>query len=176
MMIDETGSMILFDMFNVMEEGATYGGKYYVEGFLTVYRNELEFYPTLIKNSTVDESYDFIVDGIAYKIIDSNRVKVTYHAYLSNDNYQGVSQIQIPEEVAYNGEMYHVSKIGDYAFAGCTSLTSMIISTCISSIASNAFSSSSLEYLYIVGNGDWQGGAIPIGVNALYIGSGVTSI
>ena len=175
MMVDETGQMILFDKFNVMEKGAAYYGTYYVEGFLTVFRNELEFYPTLIK-STVDESYDFIVDGIAYKIIDNNRVKVTYHAYSSNDNYKGMSQIHIPEDVAYNGDIYHVSEIGDYAFAGCTSLSSMIIPTCISSIASNAFSITSLEYLYIVGNGDWQGGAIPVGVNALYIGSGVTSI
>ena len=30
MMADETGSMILFDKFNIMEEGATYDGKYYV--------------------------------------------------------------------------------------------------------------------------------------------------
>ena len=52
MMVDETGSMILFDKFNIMEEGATYDGKYYVEGFLTVYRNELEFYPTLIKGGS----------------------------------------------------------------------------------------------------------------------------
>ena len=49
MMSDETGSMILFDKFKVMEEGATYDGKYYVEGFLTVFKNELEFYPILIK-------------------------------------------------------------------------------------------------------------------------------
>ena len=53
MMVDETGQMILFDKFGIMEEGATYDGKYYVEGFLTVYRNELEFYPILIKGGYI---------------------------------------------------------------------------------------------------------------------------
>ena len=53
MMVDETGQMILFDKFGIMEEGATYDGKYYVEGFLTVYKNELEFYPILIKGGYI---------------------------------------------------------------------------------------------------------------------------
>ena len=63
MMADETGSMILFDKFNVMEEGATYDGKYYVEGFLTVYRNELEFYPILIKGGPEPIKGDVNGDG-----------------------------------------------------------------------------------------------------------------
>jgi hypothetical protein len=63
MMADETGSMILFDKFNIMEEGATYDGKYYVEGFLTVYRNELEFYPTLIKGGPEPIKGDVNGDG-----------------------------------------------------------------------------------------------------------------
>jgi hypothetical protein len=63
MMVDETGSMILFDKFNIMEEGATYDGKYYVEGFLTVYRNELEFYPTLIKGGPEPIKGDVNGDG-----------------------------------------------------------------------------------------------------------------
>ena len=63
MMVDETGSMILFDKFNIMEEGATYDGKYYVEGFLTVYRNELEFYPILIKGGPEPIKGDVNGDG-----------------------------------------------------------------------------------------------------------------
>ena len=63
MMADETGSMILFDKFNIMEEGATYDGKYYVEGFLTVYRNELEFYPILIKGGPEPIKGDVNGDG-----------------------------------------------------------------------------------------------------------------
>ncbi len=45
---DETGSMILFDKFGVMPENLNLDVTHYVEGFLTVYKGELEFYPILI--------------------------------------------------------------------------------------------------------------------------------
>ena len=44
-MVDETGQIQLFDKFNI---GITPAEDTYVEGFLTVYRGELELYPILI--------------------------------------------------------------------------------------------------------------------------------
>jgi hypothetical protein len=54
--VDETGSMILFDKFKIMPETLP-EGPYYVEGFLTVYNNELEFYPTVISGKGGPEPY-----------------------------------------------------------------------------------------------------------------------
>ena len=42
---DETGRIQLFDKFNVISEGFDLSAVNYVEGFLTVYRGELELYP-----------------------------------------------------------------------------------------------------------------------------------
>jgi len=121
-----------------------------------------------------NEGYDFIVDGIAYKVTDDNTVKVTYIDL--EENYPGLMSIQVPESVGYEGVIYQVNAIGEYAFWGCPSLSTLIIPPCVSSIASNAFSVSTLNNVYVVGSGDWQAGAIPIHVQNLYIGSGITSI
>ena len=50
-MKDETGQIQLFDKFNIT---ITPGGPYYIEGFLTVYKGELELYPILIDDGGGD--------------------------------------------------------------------------------------------------------------------------
>ena len=45
MIVDETGEIVLFDKFKIME-GVDYASIDYVEGFLTTYNGELEFYPS----------------------------------------------------------------------------------------------------------------------------------
>ncbi len=177
---DANGNSCTFyiNTFNVAPP--TDGGVHDVYGIVAAYRENFQILPISYDvtpaHTVIKEDYDFITEGIAYKITDLNTVKVTYIDYLSDDNYKGLNSAQVPEMVEFNGSVYQVNAIGEYAFWGCSSLTTLIVPPCISSIASNAFSCTSLEYLYIVGNGDWQGGAIPIGVNALYVGSGVTSI
>lgn len=47
-MEDETGRLLLFDRFGTIPENVTQTNPHYVEGFLTVYNDELEFYPSLI--------------------------------------------------------------------------------------------------------------------------------
>ncbi len=107
MMADETGSMILFDKFNVMEEGATYDGKYYVEGFLTVYRNELEFYPILIKGGSEPIKGDVNGDG-EVNIADVNCLigiiqgdGKTYEGreYVNDDNEVNIADVNAVIEI-----------------------------------------------------------------------------
>ena len=45
-MVDETGQIQLFNKFNIEYEGSA---PYYIEGFLTIYKGELEFYPIKVK-------------------------------------------------------------------------------------------------------------------------------
>ena len=46
--VDETERIQLFDQFKVMPENFDYSVTHYIEGFLTIYKGVLEFYPTLI--------------------------------------------------------------------------------------------------------------------------------
>ena len=52
--VDETGRIQLFDQFGVVPEDLDYSVTHYVEGFLTVYKGELEFYPILIDGGDPD--------------------------------------------------------------------------------------------------------------------------
>ena len=76
---------------------------------------------------------DFVVDGIRYNIIsdEKNTVEVI------GNNYTG--DVVIPETVTYNGETYSVTCIGDYAFEGCSALTSVTIPNSVTSIDREAF-------------------------------------
>ena len=49
-MVDETGRIQLFDQFKVLESITLTDDPYYVEGFLTIFRGELEVYPTYVSN------------------------------------------------------------------------------------------------------------------------------
>ena len=69
----------------------------------------------LLLNSNIIYAYDFMIDGLCYKVLSESErtVKVTWKA--SNDYYTG--NIVIPERVTHNSKTYTVTTIGDYAFA-----------------------------------------------------------
>ncbi len=68
-------------------------------------------------------AYDAKINGIYYNF-SGGEAEVTYDNYLS-PSYSGV--VVVPNTVTYNNTTYHVTNIGDYAFYGCSNLTSAII-------------------------------------------------
>ena len=139
----------------------------------------------LLMASTLTWAY-VEVDGICYNITGDASVEVTshYNSIPYNDelsDYKG--DIVIPSTVTYDGKTYNVtrighfaffgcsslesvnipdgmtSSIGDYAFFGCSSLTSVVIGDGVTSIGQSAFQDcSSLESVVIgYGQPDPQG-------------------
>ena len=91
--------------------------------------------------SVMANAYDFEVDGIFYNILSSTglTVEVTYKG-MSASSYQEYSGVVIiPSSVTYNGRNYSVTSIENYAFDGCSSLTSVTIGESVTSIGSSAF-------------------------------------
>lgn len=71
----------------------------------------------------LEAAYDFEVDGIYYTA-DGDEATVTYRD-IALDCYSG--DVVIPEQVTHDGVTYRVTGIGENAFAGCRSLTSVSI-------------------------------------------------
>lgn len=88
------------------------------------------------KNNDKDEDgYAYtIIDGIMYKLKDGKAEVKTTDRNKIND------KIKIPNEIVYKGSRYAVTSIGNYAFGGCESLTSITIPSGVTSIGERAFS------------------------------------
>ena len=82
---------------------------------------------------SVASAYDFEVDGIYYNKLSSTTVEVAD----CPDKITG--DVTIPETVTYEGSTYSVTSIGESAFDGCSSLTSISIPNSVTSIGNGAF-------------------------------------
>ena len=81
-------------------------------------------------------AYDCKVDNIYYDL--NNDDKTASVTNTTNNKYVG--NIIIPESITYSGTTYSVTSIGEYAFEGCSGLTSVTIPNSITSIGYGAFS------------------------------------
>lgn len=95
----------------------------------------------LLLCSVTMNAHDFEVDGIYYNITSATDLTVGV-TYKGSDHSSAVysGDIVIPSSVSYNGNMYSVTSIGDYAFSGCSGLTNVSIPNSVTSIDDYAFS------------------------------------
>ena len=101
---------------------------------------------------------------IKYKITATATVEV-------GQNYPISGVVIIPATVTYNSATYQVTSIGDYAFYGCSGLTSVTIPTSVTSIGATAFYGCSGLTSVTIPNS-----VTSIGENAFYECTGLTSV
>ena len=118
---------------------------------------------------------DFIVDGIAYNIIDKESRTVGVRS--NNHAYSG--DINIPSTVVYNNDIYTVTSIGNHAFSGCSGLTSVTIPDAVTYIDRYAFyGCSGMEELNFnaIECEDFNSCPLPSSLKRVTIGDKVTRI
>ena len=96
----------------------------------------LRFALLLLGTASSALAADFSDDGIYYNFTGTNTVEVT-STINGHGSYTG--PVTIPSSVTYNGKTYSVTAIGDEAFGGCTSLTSVNIPNSVTEIRLQAF-------------------------------------
>ncbi len=118
--------------------------------------------------------YDFMVNGICYKITGTNTVEVCENSA----SYCG--NVYIPSTVTYGGKTYQVTGIGTYAFYDCDGLTGVTIPNSVTTIGDAAFTGCDNLTTVTIPNSvthiGWYAFAYCNGMTSVTIGSGVTTI
>lgn len=90
---------------------------------------------TRFSNIEEGELKETIVDGLMYSYsTNSNTATV-----IQDKSYQNFTKVTIPATVSIDGKTYRVTAIGNYAFWGCSDLSSLVLSEGLLSIGNTAF-------------------------------------
>lgn len=82
---------------------------------------------------SVIDSLNFYLDHIKYNIVEPHLVVDKY----DKKNFSGVANI--PPIIIYKGKVYDVTRVWQYAFAGCTGLTSLTLPNSVISLGWGSF-------------------------------------
>ena len=143
------------------------------------------FLSLLFFSTSVASAHDFEVDGIFYDITSSSssnlEVCVTYKGSSYNEfSNEYLGSVAIPDSVAYNGGIYSVTGIKEYAFYKCSGLTGVAIGNRVTSIGKNAFYGCSGLANVTIGNSVTSIGELAFrscsALTDVAIGNSVTSI
>ena len=74
------------------------------------------------------------VGELSYNLNESEKTAEVTHSFVNNANYLGMTSIEIPSNINYNGTTYSVTSIGNWAFQECFSLTSITIPSSVTTI------------------------------------------
>ena len=91
---------------------------------MNIFHKVLSVLAKLTANCISASAIKFTVDGVRYSVNDDNTT-VTVAGYPSDSELTG--DLTIPESVTYGGISYPVTSIGNWAFFGCSGLTSVTI-------------------------------------------------
>ena len=108
----------------------------------------------LVALLTTLSTHAFKSGDLYYKITSYNNNTVEVTESPSAYNYQGLTTATIPATVTYDGTTYSVTSIGDEAFYGCSSLTSLILPNSVTSIGSGGVQR--LFRPHFNGSGKWK--------------------
>lgn len=127
-------------------------------------------------------AYDFKSDDLYYNItsnVSPYTVEVTCAEEWGENNYAELSVVTIPESVTYEGITYQVTAIGEAAFAMCSSITSITIPNCITTIEDYSLCYTSISSLVIPDNVISMGVGVCVGnekLTSAQIGKGVQEL
>ena len=106
------------------------------DGESNTFLNDTEYYTKTTEDIAGVQYYKFGAKYLEYEFDDTTQtITITGIKY----EYQSTKFIVIPSQLPYDGNMYPVTSIGDYAFNYYESLISVIISNGVTSIGNSAF-------------------------------------
>lgn len=84
-------------------------------------------------------AFHFQVGDLYYKLINDSEAQLVHELCNPALNYKGLTTVVIPDSITYDGVTYTVTSIGERAFMGCSTLTSVTIPKTIKEIGLRAF-------------------------------------